>query len=309
MIEVKSMIEAIIPVSNKEISRRTIDRLQMLLDSLNFFWSDFDPLRVHIVVPDSELDDITASINEFSRYVKISVFIKAESEISPILGAAPNEFGVMKQMLVKLSSFSIVKSDYALLLDSDVVACKHFGYSDLVRNGRVVTEWLQPTLHEWWLESARVLGYDITAKDLSVSRIFVTPQILCRSIVIPMLEEVESHLHANWMTGLISEYSGIHPKIWTEYTLYDLFAERHGLRDKYHARQDEFADCRLHCMAQSLWGAKQFEGWDPSLAICGDLPGFFLVLQSITAHSLDFDKVRSQWLAAVKRHHIDYNEH
>src|SRR5271168_4831432 len=94
---------------------------------------------------------------------------------------------------------------------------------------------------------ARILRYELTSDDLQKVGMFVTLQIFCKPMLSAMLQEVTDRLTTHWMTGLISEYSGKHPDIWTEYTLYDLYGERSGLREKHHIEQDELPRRRLHC--------------------------------------------------------------
>ena len=136
---------------------------------------------------------------------------------------------------------------------------------------------------------------------------FVTPQIFCRKVLEPMLQEVAHRLGSSWMMGLIAEYSGEHPNIWTEYTLYDLYAETCGVRERYHIGPDASPNPPLHCMKQSIWGARRFETWEPGRALDGVDPGYFLVLQSITANQLDFNLVRERWNSEVRTRFPSYS--
>jgi Family of unknown function (DUF6492) len=294
------MLEAVIPVSNKVEARRNLDRLDMLLKSFAFFWRGEDKFILNIVVPDDEYKNFSIWLRQHDILSGLKIHLISESQISTVLGSIKPAFGVLKQMLIKLSVFSFIKADYCLLLDSDIVACKPFSACDLIIDGRALTEWLRPTLHQWWFESARILGHEIPEGGLRQPRIFVTPQIFCRNLLEPMLQDVAHRLGTSWMMGLIAEYSGQHPNIWTEYTLYDLYAEGHGLRESYHVGPDESSNPPLHCMKQSIWGAHSFETWEPGRALDGADPGYFLVLQSITASQLDFDVVRQRWHEEIR---------
>jgi hypothetical protein len=300
------MLEAVVPISNRVEVRRNLDRLDMLLKSCDFFWRGKERFHIHIVVPDDELTDISSWVRSRENLTKLTLTVRSETSISPMLASVAPSFGVMKQMLIKLACFQFVKSDFCILFDSDVVACKPFSDENLIVNGRALTEWLRPSLHEWWRESARILAYDLAPDELHQSRMFVTPQIFVKPVLEAMLQDVSRKLGVNWMTGLISEYTGKHPDIWTEYTLYDLFAARNGLRESHHIGQDEIPGERLHCMEQSIWGAHQFEKWTPLRAIDGIDPGYFLVLQSITASLLDFDVVKKRWFEAVGERFDNY---
>lgn len=294
------MLEAVLPLSNRLKPRRNLERFEMLLRSFVLFWRGDAPLRLHVVVPDSEYRETSIWLIRHQIYPNVKLHLMTESDISPVLGAVEPGLGIMKQMLIKLAAFDIVKADNVLLLDSDIVACRPFSERELISGGRNLTEWVKPKLEEWWRESARVLGYEFPPGTLAQNRMFVTPQILSRHIVTPLHQYLEKKYDASWMMALIAEYSNKHPDIWTEYTLYDLFAERGGLRARYHLGPDEMPGGTLHCMKQSIWGAESFEGWEPERALEGLDTGFFLVLQSITAAKLDFDLVRNRWRAAVR---------
>ncbi|OYV35431.1 MAG: hypothetical protein B7Z80_18420, partial [Rhodospirillales bacterium 20-64-7] len=47
--------------------------------------------------------------------------------------------------------------------------------------------------------------------------------------------------------------------------------------------------------------------WEPGKALDGSLPGYFLVLQSITAAKLDFDLVKARWVAAAELNFPDFH--
>ena len=294
------MFEAIVPISDKAKIRRNLDRFDQLLRSIILFWREEVPLRLYVVIPDDEATAIKMWVARYSIYPQLDIVLVTESEISPIITSIEPGLGVLKQMLIKLSAFQIVQGDHVLIFDSDIVVCQPFSTRDLISNGRALTEWLAPSQHEWWRESARILGYELTSADFGRSRMFVTPQILVRQIVEPLLKFVEHRSGMGWLITLVSEYSGKHPKIWTEYTLYDLFANKNDLFLKYHLAQDEMPSGSLHCLKQSIWGAKSFDNWDPGRALDGKDAGYFLVLQSITAHSLDFNLVRERWQTELR---------
>lgn len=294
------MFEIVLPISIREEIRRNLDRLSLLLKSLSFFWTEEQKIIINIIVPDLEFEKVFEYVEKIDNIKNLNVRIRPESDVSSKISNIPSDLGVMKQMLLKLASFDFVEEDYVLLLDSDVVVCKPFNRSSLIKNGRALTEWLTPTSHGWWNESARVLGYNITPENLSMPRIFVTPQILSKKILVDMLNYLENIFKKDWISVLTSEYSGITSDIWTEYTLYDLFSEKNNLRHVYHLDENEYPAERLHSLEQSLWNAEQFFEWKPELALNGQNPGYFLVLQSITASVLNFDLVQDKWNNTLK---------
>lgn len=295
------MLEAYIPLSDKAKERRNLDRFDLLLHSLAFFWRGEAPLQLTIVVPDDEYTQIKIFIERYRPFARLKLRLLPEKTLSNLFGDILPGHGVMKQMLVKLSCFEHIQTDNCLLLDSDVVACRHFSEVDLIQNGKLLTEWLQPTLYEWWAESARVLGYPFDPYSLHRQRIFVTPLILSRHILQPMLQYIEQKYHAPWMVALIAEYTNVQPHIWTEYTAYDLFAEENNLMQQYHLPPGQRIP--LHSLTQSIHSDEDYLRWDPRRAVDGTDPGYFLVLQSIMAHTVSFDEVRSRFRDAVRSVH------
>jgi hypothetical protein len=175
-------LEALIPVSIRKEARSDLERLELLLTSLNYFWRGAGKFGVHIVAPDSETRLLKERIACIAPLEKLDICVRSESSVSHILSSVKPEYGVMKQMIIKLSAFNIVKGDYCILFDSDIVACKHFSADDLVINGKVLTEYLTPSMTNWLYESARVLGYALAPGDITKPRMFVTPQIMCKTI-------------------------------------------------------------------------------------------------------------------------------
>lgn len=302
------MLEAVVPISGREAARRHLDRLSLLIRSFGLFWRGEQPLRLHVVVPDDEYVLISVFLERFKAFPSLDINLLSETQVSPALTNAPHRtsIGVMKQMLIKLAAFNFVKADYCLMLDSDIVACRPFSAREMIVNGRILTEWRQQVQIGWWRKSARMLGYELTADSFSRPRIFVTPQILARPILEGLHAFLEARHGASWMTPLIDAYTGLHPNIWTEYALYDLFAAAHGIRETYHLGPDEMPNGSLHCLKQSLWQTQSYAEWEPGRALEGKDPGYFLVLQSILCSSIEFEDMRARWQAELRTRHPAY---
>ncbi len=139
-------------------------------------------------------------------------------------------------MLIKLAELSFNKNDSFLALDSDCVACKPFDENTFLIADHIITQWAPPSLMQWWIVSASVLGYDLGSGFSNGDKIHVTPQILHKQIC----EDLKAFLSEkrfdgeNWIDGLMARYTGDHPHIWTEYTLYYLYALRTGSLEKYY---------------------------------------------------------------------------
>jgi hypothetical protein len=287
------MLEAILPISDREPVRRNLDRATLALQSLDYFWRD-NPLLVHIVVPDAEFAAISGFLTPvIQRMRQLRVNITSEADLSPAFGDFEGR-GYQKQMLVKLAAFHLVSAPFLITIDTDVVACRPFGIDDLIVDGKAVNDWIIPTTTVWYIRSLDILGVNLSLDKL---RFFVTPQVMstvvCRRLANFLTRRFEGQ---DWMYGLMR--ASTDDGIWSEYALYDLYAEHSGLLDTYHLPP---GINRLQSIESGIWYAGDFERWEPERIITGQQEGVFVVLQSITANDLDFDAVRARWLEAVRK--------
>jgi hypothetical protein len=299
--------EAVLPITNNNVERRNVERASLLLKSLSYFWNGSTPLTLRIVVPDAELADVRGRLGA-DHGPKLSVVYIRESNLDPKIANIGGDLGYAKQMLIKLAHAGCAVEDNYLVLDSDCVACKPFDERTFWHEGRVVTQWAAPTLGEWWVESAGVLGWELDSGFFNEVKMHVTPQVLNRGIVAGLTDYLTRQRFAgkHWIDGLMERYTGDHPRIWTEYTLYHLYAARTDLLYKVYTPNKEIPPERaLHCAAQNIWGPADLAHWSPERALSVD-PGHFMVLQSITAESVDFARIRDRWLAAARAAHPDY---
>jgi hypothetical protein len=104
----------------------------------------------------------------------------------------------------------------------------------------------------------------------------------------------------------MARYTGDHPHIWTEYTLFYLYALKTGQLQKLYIPPTEIPPERaLHCTKQNIWGAKNYPTWSPERALSTD-PGHFMVLQSIAARDVNFDILAERWIKAARDVYPDY---
>jgi hypothetical protein len=299
--------EAVLPISDKSVERRNVDRTILLLKSLSYFWRGAEQLEIRIIVPDDELDSIRDRLG--SHYGdSLSITYKTETEVSPNISKIDSKFGYAKQMLIKLAESKSNKFDNYLVLDSDCVACKPFDENTFFVDGRIVTQWAPPSLGEWWIESASILGFELGQGFSNGDKIHVTPQILNKEICegLKGYLSIARFLGVNWIDGLMKRYTGNHPHIWTEYTLYYLYAARTGRLEKLYVPPTEIPPERaLHCASQNIWSAANYPNWSPERALSGD-PGHFMVLQSISAHDVNFDVLAERWNQAAREMYPDY---
>lgn len=60
-----AVLEAVLPISNREPVRRNLERAELLLRSLDFFWRGGSPLRLMIIMPDEEFELIYSTVVGF----------------------------------------------------------------------------------------------------------------------------------------------------------------------------------------------------------------------------------------------------
>ena len=241
------IISIVIPSIYKDIFR-----LKILLISINRFVSKelFD--KIYIIISNDEyqkFEDFIYKENILKELYKRIIFIK-ESELIPSINFPKSNIppldkrnGWFKQQIFKLAIANKLETKFYLILDSDCLFIKNFNTSDVFidKNGSILSYIQEEEIfvHEkWWEGSAELLGIINPFMNSLKSGIGVTPQILSVEIVKKLSEFIENKFPGKkWYSILWSKrVVKFFPKItiWTEYTLYYLFAKRAGLFNKYH---------------------------------------------------------------------------
>ncbi|HEY8156146.1 MAG TPA: DUF6492 family protein [Myxococcota bacterium] len=186
------------------------------------------------------------------------------------------------QQLIKLAAVSAVDTEFALVLDADVLAVRSVSDSDLVVDGRALRVPEPLATHPQWVaQAAEALGLE--PLDYSAS---VTPSVLAREAVRLLARYAEECVRPrHWRMRAASLVPGIRGRLsswrgrllaalpWTEYQLYDTFLVRGGHFDRFHRYS---IDPVLY--ENSVWRASHFEDWSPIPR--GDTPiHFFSVVQ------------------------------
>jgi hypothetical protein len=300
-IRAPNIIEAILPISTREPLGRHSERAELLIRSMVFFWNDPRPLKLHIVCPRSEITGLKIELSRVILLGKLELIYHSDEEVLGELHHGDRDIGYAKQMLIKLAAGRLMTSAFYLVLDSDVACCRSINHDAFFIDDKAISDWAVPTLYAWWEESAKVLGYEFSPSALRASRLGITPQILNKTIVTRLTDYLGGIFGEPWIQGLINRYSGNHPFIWTEYTMYDLFAEKEGLRGLYHVDPVSIPRAsRLHHKEMCLWSEDNFLHWSPEEAFSEPAGGFFFVMQSILCRDLDYDIVRDRFLHGIK---------
>jgi hypothetical protein len=199
-----------------------------------------------------------------------------EDDLLPVLKRFGRVSGWARQQLVKLSAADLVTTEYFITLDPDVILCKPVTANDIFVGGKAILEsvpraGLPPNEAAWWAGSAAMLG---TTYDPEQPGMRVTPAILSRTVCRRLHDDLRQRHRCDWSVALLrGADSG-----WTEYTLYYLTAERHGLLGTFHT-VPERGQARLFC-ASNVWYREDFDTWDVAACFGSEDLGLFTVVQS-----------------------------
>lgn len=191
--------------------------------------------------------------------------------------------GWYAQQLVKLAAVDAAETEFALVLDADVLAVRPVSDADLVVGGRALRKQDPHRTHSRWVAQAgAALGLE--PLDYSAS---VTPAVLSRGGIRLLARYAERSLRLRrWplraaallpglgrgLTTWRGRLLGVLP--WTEYQIYDTFLVRSGCFDRFHRYS---LDPVLH--GNCVWRSADFKGWCPRPPEGGRVY-FFSVVQS-----------------------------
>lgn len=235
-----------------------VDRACILCRSLERFLDPADRWTVHVLVADTEADQIRARLSPD----RLDFRFHCHSELLPELNTA---WCWRRQQLLKLAAAQRIAGKFCLVLDSDQILTRRLAVSDLVRDGRAMITPESRHVHAaWWTGSAAILG------TRPVDDPAITPSCVCLStaLVRGLLDRLVSRLGTAWFTALLGRDD------WTEYCLYYTYAQAQGEASHYHFPGE------LLSTAHSVWFSEQIETWDADKAFAGE--HYFICIQSRT---------------------------
>lgn len=256
-------------------------RAEILLQSLDKFWAGARKLVIWIVVADDAAEMATTLPN----YQRIVPRVVRERDLIGELADFPDAPGWYKQQLIKLAAHSVVSTPFYLVLDADLICAQPFSEESLVVDGKALTDWEWKSTHEeWWQGSAKFLQYKGPLKGFGMS---VTPEVLCGQICKQLLAHVGELYNEHWCSALMRI------QIWTEFTLYCLYATQNQFMQQYHhSRPWMIRHGKALRSRHNVWFAKDFGKWTPSRAFAAEGRGIFMVCQSNT--EIDPKRIREK---------------
>ena len=245
-------------------------RCDILFSSLRKYAAEL-LVEIFVVVTAREEEVIREKL---SIWNDLPLSIINEDDLVPAFGRFGRVNGWLKQQIIKLSVADYVSTDYFLTLDADVILCKPMTATNIFVGGKSILEAEPRCSHpSWWVGSATMLGIP---SDLQRPGMSVTPAILSRTVCRQLHHDLRARYRCDWTVALLNK-----PTLgWTEYTLYYLTAERHGLLDVYHVLP-ECGKTRLFCRSK-VWLVEQWANWDAAACFGLEDPGLFTIVQNST---------------------------
>lgn len=253
-------IDAVLPLTLKNY-----DRFKILYKSMHLFFKDLGTCWV--VTKDSEFKVLKSRIND-QKYTVIK-----ESLLVPEFKKMKDIRGWYKQQIIKFAIAKKIKSPFYLTLDADLICVRPVRYSDLIKNGKAISQIEDTDFHpEWYKYSERVLGFKRSGLAYGV-----TPALFSKETVIKLQNFLSEKANQNNKDSKISWRAFLIKNIpWTEYTLYFTFLEGMNLFEKYHTKPSIDAICGNK---DSVWFKEDIPSWKPEKNF-KNKKYFFIVIQS-----------------------------
>ena len=211
----------------------------------------------------------------------------------------PNK-GWYRQQLIKLAIHKMVKTQFYLTVDSDVLFTKPFSVASLIKDKRALLntqcdeDYKQLYCNDIATKEVRIRRerYKNVEKILKYPRMnqFLnhwygeTPVLLSKDIAEAMSQHIEHVWNQPWRQTLLRMLP------WTEYALYFQYAEQSGLLEKYYHLGDMNT---LLNLSDSLWrpaidyrNPRNLANWDVDRVFSGINQGVAVVVQSYLGYSV-----------------------
>lgn len=139
--------------------------------------------------------------------------------------------GYKTQMIVKLLVAHLLKAEFYLVLDSDIMPLRPFGTQELFIDGRA-TYTKAREHHEWYQASAKLGQFDVSGKCAHdrIGEFGPTPATIHKRVSQMVISHLKRVHGSRWLEVVFqADHLG-----WTEFTLYHLTACTFNMMDMYH---------------------------------------------------------------------------
>ncbi|AWB66808.1 hypothetical protein C2869_10370 [Saccharobesus litoralis] len=262
-----------------------LGRTEILFKSLAAFMQPglIDPFL--IVTPPHEVDIVREKCGKWTELFNIQVL--SEEDLVPEMKNHPHVRGWRKQQLVKLAAARVIKRDFFITFDADVICLRPLAYDDLIVNNKAILQYEARALHpKWWKSSSRILNMNPNVGDAQIG-MSVTPALMSTELCQLAMAEIGGKKR-NWADYLCSLHKPSNPKNWwigrylknkwTEYSLYYLAAMKNNALDNHHIR------CGTTELPQELLihDSHPYAEWDVAKSFAPERNGLFCVVGSKT---------------------------
>jgi hypothetical protein len=207
-------------------------RSQLLFKSLNKYFLPEDIDMVYITFLDKE--KMKRQLQELK--LKFPFEVMTEEDLIP-----PKDYHVFKkrkgwirQQIVKLYISTLVKTEYYLCLDADLICIKPTGFNDLIKNGKPGINIEPKAWHsDWWKASKKVLKIPDPGTTVGMSS---STNIFITGVALDLVKYIENIYKKSFTKVLMNWWwtnTYMFKREWTEYKLYWLFIEYKELTKRY----------------------------------------------------------------------------
>lgn len=268
-------MEAVLPLKTSgDWSNHDLQRAKILVYTLSHFWRGTNKLSLTIITPRS--DEMLVKRELTSDIVDIRVI--NEVDIIPLFSVQHRFAGWYKQQILKLAYSLVTTDDFFLTLDADLICTHAISQDFLVIENKALTDWEPRSTHpEWWRGSAEVLRVAPRIEGMGIA---VTPAILSSTICQKLIRYISELSGKEWYDELMNRGGW-----WTEYTLYNIFAELTQTTNVFHhssywMNANERSLRAKNSLNHNFWTPSQFQTWRGEDAFREDAAGLFMVCQS-----------------------------
>jgi hypothetical protein len=173
-----------------------------------------------------------------------------ERQVGPVIHTMKP--GYYKQQAIKLCLHKIIKSEFALICDSDIFLNCPLSTNHFIKDGRAkfYLDSKTKNFHPEWAETNRKFLGLSTFKNYSI---FVTPNLMSKSVLVEFHKYIAKKYSSNSM-NILKEKEGQY----TEWEAYGRFLiEIMGIKNSPHFLASSQKDIR------GIWNLRQFQRFNP----------------------------------------------
>lgn len=165
--------------------KRVVD---LTLGSTQAFLSPRSIAEVLIIANARDTDLLKAAISQSNLTLPIEYV--NENQLCPSFKYMGGS-GWFRQQVLKIAVASKCRSEHILVLDDDCIQTKKASFDDFLKDGKLLMSHIPMGAHKTFFESScEILSYDIKHYDETEIVMNVTPEILSKSILLALQDEI-----------------------------------------------------------------------------------------------------------------------